>query len=210
MAILETKKSVCRENIESLAIAVLVIVFIEVFVARSFVVDGPSMQPTFYTGERLVVNRLVYQWRPPHTGDIVVLIPPHDEQRLYIKRVIAGPDQTVEIRKSKVYVDGEPLTEPYIKEKTFNDFPLHVVPEGDIFVMGDNRNNSLDSREDQVGFIPLPNVIGKAAFIFWPFNKLGVIANPVYARPVLTPSDPDDIRTMVRDAGRAPLRGNGR
>ncbi len=180
--VIVVKKTVFRENIESFAIAVVFIVFIEVFIARSFVVQGPSMQPTFYTGEHLVVNRMAYRWAAPQTGDVVVLIPPHDPSRLYIKRVIAGPDQSVKVENSKVYVDGVMVPESYIKEKRFGDYPLHVVPEDSVFVMGDNRNNSLDSREDQVGFIPVKNIIGKAAFIFWPFTKVSVVANPVIAK----------------------------
>jgi signal peptidase I len=177
---LELKKSEYRENIESFAISVLTIVFIMTFVARSYLVQGSSMEPTLFTGERLIVNRLIFKIRPPKTGDIVVIIPPGDPTRKYIKRVIAGPSQSINIQNSKVYVSGEELREPYIKEKTFSNYDQQQVPDKAIFVMGDNRNNSSDSRSSVVGFVPLENVIGKAIFIFWPIPKIKILFNPIY------------------------------
>lgn len=176
----EDKKSVYRENIESLAISVLAIVFIMTFVARSYLVQGSSMEPTLYTGERLIVNKFIFKIRPPMTGDIVVIIPPGDPTRKYIKRVIAHEFQNISIQDSKVYLDSKELTEPYIKEKTFSNFDNQSVPKDCIFVMGDNRNNSSDSRSSVVGFVPLKNVVGKANFIFWPINRIQILFNPSY------------------------------
>lgn len=176
---MEINKSSWRENIESIAVAVVVILFIQVFIARPFIVEGPSMEPTLWSHERLVVDRLVYSFRPPATGDVVVIIPPGDPKRKYVKRVIAGPNQSIEIRNSEVYVDGRRLDEPYIKEKTFQDFPYHQVPDKSVFVMGDNRNVSLDSRnEEVVGYVPIENVVGKVFFVFWPLPKIRVLATP--------------------------------
>jgi signal peptidase I len=177
---LELKKTEYRENIESFAISVLTIIFIMTFIARSYLVQGSSMEPTLFTGERLIVNRLIFKIRPPKTGDIVVIIPPGDPNRKYIKRVIAGPSQTISIQNSKVYVDGEELKEPYIKEKTFSNYDMQRLPDKTIFVMGDNRNNSSDSRSSVVGFVPLDNVVGKAVFIFWPIPKIKILFNPIY------------------------------
>jgi signal peptidase I len=186
---LECKKSVYRENIESFAIAVLVILFINIFVLQSFLVKGPSMQPTLHEDERLFVSKFIYQLRLPKTGDIVVIIPPGDPTRKYIKRVIAGPGQTVTVDDSKVYVDGQVLFEPYIKEKTLQNYSMVVVPQETIFVMGDNRNCSKDSRDPAVGFVPLKNVVGKAVFIFWPVPNIAILRNPKY--------DPKTVNTIL-------------
>ncbi|HEX7713474.1 MAG TPA: signal peptidase I [Bacillota bacterium] len=177
----EIKKTEYRENLESFAIAVLTILFIMVFIMRSFIVDGVSMEPTLLNRERLLVNKMVFHFRQPRTGDIVVIIPPGDPTRKYIKRVIAGPKQSIRIENSKVYVDGIELNEPYIKEKMTPEFYTGEVPDNAVFVMGDNRNNSTDSRVSSiVGFVPLKNVLGKAFFVFWPLGKLHYLADPKY------------------------------
>ncbi len=167
---LEIKKSELRENVEAFAIAVLTILFINIFIFQSFIVKGPSMIPTLQDGERLIVNKFIYRFRAPHTGDIVIVKPPNDPEKKYIKRVIAGPydSPSLYIQNAKTYVDGVQLDEPYIKEKMEQDYESVVVPEGKIFVMGDNRNWSKDSRDPDVGFIPIENVVGKAEVIFWP------------------------------------------
>ncbi|HEX3047159.1 MAG TPA: signal peptidase I [Bacillota bacterium] len=177
----EIKKGEYRENIESFAIAVLTILFVMIFLVQSFIVDGVSMEPTLHNRNRLIVNKFIFKFRYPKTGDIVVIIPPGDPTRKYIKRVIAGPGQTVRVEAQKVYVNGIELNEPYIKEKTMQDYGERTVPNETIFVMGDNRNNSTDSRvEGIVGFVPLKNVIGKAIFVFWPFPEVKVLFNPNY------------------------------
>ncbi len=174
------QKSEVRENIEAFAIAVLTILFIIIFVMQSFLVKGTSMEPTLRDGERLLVNKFIFQMRIPKTGDIIVLKYPKDPTKKFIKRVIAGPTETVYIRDSKVYVNGEELVEQYIKEKTFSDYEFTVVPEGTVFVMGDNRNGSKDSRDPDVGFVPLKNLVGKAFFIFWPPPKVQALTIPKY------------------------------
>ena len=177
----ELKKSELRENIESFAIAVVTILFIMIFIVQSFLVKGSSMEPNLHEGERLLVNKFIFRMRPPQTGDIVVIIPPGDPTRKYIKRVIAGPLQRVRIQDFNVYVDGIALNEPYIREKMNSNFDERTVPDGTIFVMGDNRNYSRDSRDmETVGFVPLKNVVGKAIFVFWPLPKLKILFNPVY------------------------------
>ncbi len=175
----EIKKSEYRENVESFAIAVLTILFIIIFIIQSFLVSGTSMVPTLQDRERLIVNKFIYRFTSPRTGDIIVLKPPHDTRK-YIKRVIGLPNDSIEIRDSKVYVNGTELKEPYINEKNLQDYPYTNVPDQTIFVMGDNRNYSKDSRDPDVGFIPLKNVVGKAVFIFWPLNKVKILFNPKY------------------------------
>jgi signal peptidase I len=185
---LEIKKSEFRENVESFAIAVLTILFIMIFVVRSYKVQGQSMEPTIHEGEMLMVNRYIFNFRPPKTGDIVVIIPPGDPKRKYIKRVIGGPRQTVRVENSKLYVDGMEIKEPYIRETMQTGDFTQQVPDGSIFVMGDNRNNSTDSRNASVvGFVPLKNVVGKAIFVFWPITDVQILQNPDYS---YTPSIP--------------------
>lgn len=183
---LEIKKSEFRENVESFAVAVLTILFIMIFVVRSYKVQGQSMEPTIHDGEMLMVNRFIFDYRPPKTGDIVVIIPPGDPKRKYIKRVIGGPRQTVRVENSKVYVDNYELKEPYIRETMQSGDFTQTVPDDAIFVMGDNRNNSTDSRNAAiVGFVPLKNVVGKAIFIFWPVPDIQILKNPNYT-PIIS------------------------
>ena len=158
-------------------LAVLVLVF--TFVGRLIVVDGASMEPTLLDREMLVVRSIAYT---PEQGDIVVLAKDsfHNGDAI-VKRVIATGGQRVEIDygAAEVRVDGVPLEEPYIKEfmiqqyyQTITDI---VVPEGSIFVMGDNRNNSDDSRDEALGAVDARLVLGKAVFILFPFNKISVL-----------------------------------
>ena len=186
---LEIKKSELRENIESFAIAVLTILFIMIFVVRSYKVQGQSMEPTIHEGEMLMINRYIFNFRPPKTGDIVVIIPPGDPKRKYIKRVIGGPRQSVRVENSKVYVDNLELKETYIRETMQSGDFTQQVPDDSIFVMGDNRNNSTDSRNaNVVGFVPLKNVVGKAIFIFWPITDVKILQNPKYTQEPYIPT----------------------
>jgi signal peptidase I len=187
---LEIKKSEYRENVEAFAIAVITILFIMIFIVQSFLVKGSSMEPTLWDGERLLVNKLIFRVRPPQTGDIIVLKYPKNPKVKYIKRVIAGPDQSVYIRDGKVYVDGIELKESYIKEKMTTDFDFVTVPERTVFAMGDNRNYSKDSRDPDVGFVPYDNLVGRAIFIFWPIPKVKVLFHPKYPKPALDDSYP--------------------
>ncbi|HOJ76735.1 MAG TPA: signal peptidase I [Bacillota bacterium] len=177
---IEIKKSEYRENVEAFAIAVVTILFVIIFVVQSFLVRGSSMEPTLLDGERLLVNKFIFKIREPKIGDIIVLKYPKDPTKKFIKRVIAVPNDTVQIRDGVVYVNGEAINEPYIKEKPELDFDWVNVPERTVFVMGDNRNGSKDSRDPDVGFIPYENIVGKAIFIFWPVPKVQVLFNPKY------------------------------
>lgn len=152
----------------SLAAAVIVALLIRHFIVELYVVDGPSMQPTLQDGERLVVNKFIYHWRDPLKGEVIIFRYPRDHNRDFIKRVIATGGDTIEIKDGHVYVNDALVNEDYIAEKTRTEYPKQTVPEGTLFVCGDNRRNSLDSRFPDVGFVPLELVKGKAALIFWP------------------------------------------
>jgi signal peptidase I len=170
-----------RDNILTVAIAILLAFMIRGFVAESRYIPSPSMVPTLYPGDRIVVEKLSFRVRSPHLGDVVVFRPPAQLQaagypadQAFIKRVIAVAGQTVQVHQGHVYVDQIPLKEPYITEPPTYEMPAVLVPEGMLFMMGDNRNNSNDSHV--WGFLPKTNVIGRANIRFWPPGQIGPIA----------------------------------
>lgn len=174
-SISEEKKSVGEEAkdwIVSIVAAIVVALLIRTFIVELYVVDGPSMRPTLQHAERLVVNKFIYYVRAPEKGEVIIFRYPRDPSRDFIKRVIATAGDTIEIKEGHVYVNDQLLRENYILEKTHTEYPKSTIPEGTIFVMGDNRNNSEDSRFPDVGFVPLNLVKGKAVCIFWPIDEM--------------------------------------
>lgn len=169
------------EYAESLSIVFTVMLLIFTFIARPATVDGSSMLPTLENGERLIISNLFYE---PKAGDIVVLCGEADGEdgKNLVKRIVATEGQTVDIdfEAGDVYIDGEIISEPYILEPTYleegTQFPL-TVPEGEIFVMGDNRNGSRDSRSESVGTVKEEYIVGRALFRVFPFDRFGKIEN---------------------------------
>lgn len=155
-----------REFVETVLVAVLLALVVRAFVVESFEVQGHSMEPTLHDGERLLVNKFIYRFADPAPGDIVVFRYPLGTDRDFIKRVIAGPGQRVRIEEGRVFVDGRPLDEPYVLRRDGYSMPEREVPPGHLFVLGDNRANSEDSRI--FGFVPLHLVVGKAMLVYWP------------------------------------------
>ncbi len=140
-------------------------------------VESISMQPTLYAGNYVLVNKLAYQWGEPHRGDVIVFkFPPDPEQVPYIKRVIGLPGDRIHIADGKVMINGQVLDEPYLQVPTMQGGDW-VVPEDSLFVMGDNRNNSSDSRS--WGMVPMKNVIGKAVLVYWPPSRWATLDFPV-------------------------------
>jgi signal peptidase I len=160
-----------KDWVISILIAVVLAFFIRYFIVELYLVDGPSMRPTLQSQERLVVNKFIYRFRSPERGEVLVFRYPKDPSRDFIKRVIAVPGDTIEIKDGRVFVNQQLMNEPYILSKTRGDYPLATVPAGHIFVMGDNRNNSEDSRFADVGFVPYELVKGKAVLVFWPMDQ---------------------------------------
>ena len=161
-----------KDWLVSIVVAVVLAFLIRQFVVELYIVDGPSMRPTLQSQQRLVVNKFIYRFRAPEKGEILVFQYPRDPSRDFIKRVIAVPGDTVEIKDGRVLVNDQVLSEDYILEKTRGDYPKSTVPEGTVFVMGDNRNNSEDSRFADVGFVPDALIKGKAVLVFWPLSEL--------------------------------------
>lgn len=168
-------KPLWREYAETVGGAVVLAVFIMVFIARSFTVDGPSMMPTLRSGERLLVDKLTYRFREPQRGEIIVFRYPSDPSHHFIKRVIGLPGDRVEIRGGLVYINGVALEESYTNSPTISRFTSGIVPAGHYFVLGDNRNNSQDSRSPLVGYVPRKLVVGRAILRFWPLTRAGLL-----------------------------------
>jgi signal peptidase I len=161
-------------EIAETAVIALVLFFGINFLTARVRVDGSSMEPSLHDGELLIVSRLAYKASLPETADIIVFHLPQDLGQDYIKRVIGLPGDTVEILSRQVYVNEQLLDEPYIAARTISPGSW-IVPEGQLFVMGDNRNNSSDSRA--WGMVPLEDVVGKALVIYWPPENWGIIAH---------------------------------
>ena len=161
----------------SIIVAVALAFCIRTFLVEPYMVSGNSMYPSLHNRERLVVDKLSYFFSEPVKGEIVVFRFPKDQSRDFIKRVIATGGDTIEMRSGKVMVNGHQVEEDYIwkedpKGKNLSDFRKTVVPNGTIFVLGDNRNNSEDSRFKDVDFVPLKLVKGRALAAFWPLDRV--------------------------------------
>lgn len=187
---METKqkkeKNELWEWTKALIIAFALATFIRYVLFTPIVVDGESMMPTLHSGDRMVVNKVSYKISDIHHSDIVVFHAP--EKRDYIKRVIGLPGDTIEYKNDVLYRNGKAIDEPYLQQfkkaiqdggTLTEDFQLQDyvqkdrVPEGYVFVMGDNRRNSKDSRH--IGLIPENKIIGKASIVFWPLDQFGLV-----------------------------------
>ncbi len=166
------KKTELIEWVQAIAIAFVLSIIIKTFIFEVILVDGYSMVPTLHERDRIIVSKLTYRMSTPKQGDIVIFKNPGNMKQNYVKRVIGVAGDRIEIKDGMVYINDELLNEAYIKEQPFGDFPEQIVPENTIFVLGDNRNFSKDSRDPSVGFIPLKNVLGKAKIRIWPFTDI--------------------------------------
>lgn len=166
--------SEAREWIQSIIIAVVLAFVIKMFLFDFVLVQGSSMHPTLENGDRLIINKIEYRLGEPDYGDIVILN--YSSSVEYVKRVIARGGDTVSIKDQVVYVNGEPIDEPYVNTDPYGDFPEVTVPEGTYFVMGDNRANSSDSRFTSLGFVDRKDIVGHVFFRFWPFDKFGSVS----------------------------------
>lgn len=168
------KKSELRETVEIVAIAIALALLIKTFVVGNYWIPSESMLPTIEVNDKVVVTNFSYWLDGPERGDVVVFHYPLDTKKDYIKRCIGTPGEVIEFKDSKLYVDGVLVDEPYLPEGLkFGDFGPVVVPEGSYFMCGDNRNHSSDSRS--WGFVEKKHIIGKAQFIYWPFDRWGTL-----------------------------------
>jgi signal peptidase I len=147
------------------------LIVIRIFFFAPYVVEGISMYPTLEDHERIVVNKWIYYVENPSYGDVIVLHA--NEKEDYIKRIIGVGGDEIELKGGVLYRNGKIVDEPYINEVTLGKFGKVKVPPDSYFVMGDNRNRSMDSRE--IGFISKSNVVGKAELVFYPFENAQLI-----------------------------------
>ncbi len=166
------------ETIETITLALVLFLAIN-FVSARIRVDGSSMEPTFHDGDYVVVNRLSYKLGDIQRGDVVVFPFPNQPDVDYIKRVIGVPGDRVAVYNGTVYVNGSAISESYLLEPSNGNYAERIVPEGSVFVMGDNRNHSDDSRT--WGFLTIDDIIGKAVFRYWQLNLMGLVEHPVIA-----------------------------
>lgn len=136
------------------------------FAVQGFQIDGPCMQPHLYTGERVAVNKIAFLLSSPRRGDVVVFHYPRDPRQMYIKRVVGLPGDIVSITGGQVSVDSHPLPEQYKVRAAHGDMAPQYVPHDQYFVLGDNRDQSDDSRD--WGDLPRANIVGRAASVYWP------------------------------------------
>lgn len=165
--------SLKREIIEwiiVIEIAIVLAVVINLVLLVNAVIPSGSMEPTIMTGDRIFGNRLAYSKEDPQRGDIIIFRFPDNEKELFIKRVIGEPGDVVWVKDGLVYINGseEPLEEPYLKVIPVGDFGPYQVPEGSYFVMGDNRNNSADSRYWINPYVKREKILGKAWVRYFP------------------------------------------
>jgi signal peptidase I len=157
--------------VETLLIALVLFVGINLLTAR-IRVDGSSMEPNFFNNEYIIVNRLAYKWAKPHRGEVIVFRYPSNPKQDLIKRVIGLPGDVVYITTKQVFINGKLLDETYIADAP-NYFGTWRVPENSLFVLGDNRNASYDSKD--WGYVPMQNVVGKALMVYWPPTSWGLV-----------------------------------
>jgi len=169
-------RRIVRELAETTLMTVVVFIFLVTFVVQGFKVYGSCMEPNLFTGERLLGNKFVYRFEKPSRGDIIVFRFPPDPHKIFIKRIVALPGETVEIRQGKVYINGKPMHEPYMRKVAHGDFPPQKVPKGNVFVLGDNRDASNDSRF--WGDLPIKNIQAKAWLRYWPMARMTVFNSP--------------------------------
>lgn len=168
------EKNELLDWLKTIVIAVIIAVVIKGFIFETVKVSGSSMEPTLNNGDGIVISKMDYRISKPKKGDIVVFKYPLDPTQNFVKRIIAVENQRVKVEDNRVYVDDIELNEPYAIYGHDKDFSEAIVPKDMVFVLGDNRPLSKDSRYEEVGFIPSSNLVGKAVLRFWPFTKLSI------------------------------------
>ncbi|AFY72510.1 signal peptidase I [Synechococcus sp. PCC 7502] len=211
--------NLAKEYLPTLAVAGLIVFGVRTFIAEPRYIPSSSMEPTLQINDRLIIEKLSYRFRKPERGEVLVFNPPAvpavpDASLVYIKRLIGLPGDRISIHDGKVFVNDQALNEPYIKESPDYTLPTNdpalcpncfippvivkkgktmsfTVPPGSYWMMGDNRNNSLDSHA--WGFLPEQNIVGRAYFRYWPpDDRLGELVTPQY-QPQTIPSTPSTI-----------------
>lgn len=190
----DRRKSAAREWAESIVIALILALLIRQFIVQAFKIPTGSMRMTLIEGDRILVNKFMYgakfpftdfrlpDLRQPKRGDVIVFMYPEDPKKDFIKRLVALPGETIEIRNGNIYIDGKLNADPLIYNRYYynrldSEFGKEgqkiKVPEGSYYVLGDNSSSSRDSR--YWGFVPEKNILGKAILIYWPPQRVRLI-----------------------------------
>lgn len=171
--------------LQGIVVVLAILVMVYLFLVSPQEINGASMEPSFFNGEYILTNKIQYKMREPARGDVVIFKSPKNKEVDYIKRVIGLPGDTVSLRDNALYVNGQKIDEPYLRPDVviFGGSYLQedqeiTVPEGTLFVVGDNRPHSSDSRE--FGPIPFEDIIGVAFLRYWPFDKFGTLPHYTY------------------------------
>lgn len=170
--------------LKAIIIAALIALLVRTFLFSPIIVDGPSMQPTLYDRDQMIVNKFIYKFKDPERFDIVIFHA--SEYKDFIKRIIGLPGEHIKMIDNELYVNDELVEEPFLDDYISdgfrtNDFTLEMlpgnyekIPDGKVLVLGDNRGNSTDSRS--IGLIDMKEIVGKATVIYWPFNRMQIMA----------------------------------
>lgn len=166
-------RKLVREMVTTILPAVLIALFVNVYVAQAVTIeDGPSMEPNLYRGYRLMTEKVSYRLHPPQRGDVVVVDRPGDQQSL-VKRVVAVAGEVVEVRRGHTLIDGQPIEEPWVTNFGGPGYPPTLVPEGHVFILGDNRGLSHDSRA--IGPVPVDSIVGHVWLVYWPPDQVRLV-----------------------------------
>ncbi|HAK58780.1 MAG TPA: signal peptidase I [Nitrospiraceae bacterium] len=165
-----------KEYTKSVLIALILALGVRATIVSAYVIPTGSMRPTIVENDRIMGNKFIYFFVDPEPGDIVVFTPPeaaHTDAPRFVKRVIGVEGDWIEVKNGNVFRNGSPLSEPYIEQAPDYTLPLFRVPDGQVFVLGDNRRNSLDSHV--WGFLPKQAIFARAMFRYWPLSRMGLV-----------------------------------
>ena len=153
--------------------ALVFFLVLQTYVAQGFVIEGACMEPELHSHEKIIVNKMIYRVKEPEVGEVVVFTYPYSPNKDFIKRVVGVPGDEVAIKDGFLYRNGKKMSESFVKEYVFGNYGPLKIPEGKLCVMGDNRNNSHDSRS--WGLLDKKLVKGRAEIKFWPVDHIGMI-----------------------------------
>ncbi len=166
-----------RDWIKDFLKALVFFLFLQTYVVQGFVIDGACMEPVLHSNEKIIVNKMIYRVRDPKVGEVVVFTYPLEPGKDFIKRVVGVPGDVIEIRDGYLYRNGKMMEEMFVKEYVFGSYGPHRIPRNKLCVMGDNRNNSHDSRA--WGLLDRELVKGRAEVKFWPVENFAMITASV-------------------------------
>lgn len=170
--------SLLKDTIQVVIFALILTFILRTYVFETRTIPSGSMLPTLQIGDKLFIDKIVWKFNDVKSFDIVTFVPPADAQTTkqsspWIKRVVGLPGETVQVKAGKVLINNRPLDEPYVAQKPNYQYGPVIVPDGMVFVMGDNRNNSNDSH--YWGFLPMENIKGRAFYRYWPPKRIGPV-----------------------------------